>query len=346
MLVREGWLAVLAAVQGVGAMMSLRYHVVSIAAILLALALGVVLGASALSGRVLGALTTDRDELAGQVVALRGRPRRRRHPPAGHRAARRRGAPSTVAGVLPGRGVAVVAAPGADPADVAAVSEPRRAAPADASPAGLALTDAALAPDRAEALRALVPRLLPAGRAAAHHHRHRRAHRLAARVAARRPARGTGRAGHADPRPGRRCTGAARRPGTCRRPSAPSTRRRPSSRSSSPAGGDRSAPRDSTAGPPDRRAGPRRAPARCSPGAPARAPSTAVARRLRPAQRPVHRRRRSRDRRRRSRPSSRCASRPTGGPALYGPAAGSFTPQPRAGPDGRRSARARAATRG
>ena len=142
--------------------MSLRYHVVSIAAILLALALGVVLGASALSGRVLGALTSDRDELAGQVVALRGD-----NDALGARlGATERlvaaGAPSTVAGVLPGRRVAVVAAPGADPGDVDAVSDLVGRAGGQVT-GRLALTDAATAPDRAEELRALVPRLLPAG---------------------------------------------------------------------------------------------------------------------------------------------------------------------------------------
>ena len=143
-------------------MMSLRYHVVSIAAILLALALGVVRGASALSGRVLGALTTDRDELASQVVALRGD---RAAVDTRLQATERlvaAGAPSTVAGVLPGRGVAVVAAPGADPADVATVSELVTRAGGRVT-GRLVLTDAVLAPDRADALRALVPRLLPAG---------------------------------------------------------------------------------------------------------------------------------------------------------------------------------------
>ncbi|MFC5139754.1 copper transporter [Actinomycetospora rhizophila] len=142
--------------------MSLRYHVVSIAAVLLALALGVVLGASALSGRVLGALTSDRDQLAGEVVAMRGE----RDAAGAQLLATERlvaaGAPSTVAGLLPGRGVAVVAGPGADPADVDAVSELVTRAGGRVT-GQVALTDAAVAPDRAEALRALVPRLLPAG---------------------------------------------------------------------------------------------------------------------------------------------------------------------------------------
>ena len=142
--------------------MSLRYHVVSIAAVLLALALGVVLGASALSGRVLGALTSDRDQLAGQVVALRGE---REAADARLRATEglvAAGGPSTVADVLPGRGVAVLAAPDADPADVDAVAGLVESAGGRVT-GRLALTDAALAPDQAEALRALVPRLLPAG---------------------------------------------------------------------------------------------------------------------------------------------------------------------------------------
>ncbi|GAA4813988.1 copper transporter [Actinomycetospora chlora] len=142
--------------------MSLRYHVVSIAAVLLALALGVVLGASALSGRVLGALTNDRDVLAGQVQALQGD----RATVGAQLGATERlvaaGAPSTVAGVLPGRGVAVVAAPGADPGDVDAVADLITDAGGRVT-GRLALTDAAVAPDQAEALRALVPRLLPAG---------------------------------------------------------------------------------------------------------------------------------------------------------------------------------------
>lgn len=143
-------------------MMSLRYHVVSIAAVLLALALGVVLGASALSGRVLGTLTSDRDALAGQVVALQ---RDRAAADARLGATERlvgAGAPSTVAGVLPGRGVAVLAGPGADPGDVDAVADLVGRAGGHVT-SRLALTDAAVAPDRADALRALVPRLLPAG---------------------------------------------------------------------------------------------------------------------------------------------------------------------------------------
>ena len=49
-------------------MISLRYHVVSIAAVFLALAMGVVLGASGVSDRVLSAVSSQRDDLGVQVA--------------------------------------------------------------------------------------------------------------------------------------------------------------------------------------------------------------------------------------------------------------------------------------
>ncbi|MDT7554140.1 MAG: hypothetical protein QOI16_2676, partial [Pseudonocardiales bacterium] len=51
-------------------MISLRYHAVSIAAVFLALAIGVVLGASGVSDRLLGAVTAKADGLSGQVQQL------------------------------------------------------------------------------------------------------------------------------------------------------------------------------------------------------------------------------------------------------------------------------------
>ena len=51
-------------------MISLRYHVVSIAAVFLALAVGVVLGASGVSDRVLSAVSSQRDGLGVQVTRL------------------------------------------------------------------------------------------------------------------------------------------------------------------------------------------------------------------------------------------------------------------------------------
>ena len=51
-------------------MISLRYHAVSIAAVFLALAMGVVLGASGCSDRVLAAVSSQRDDLGVQVTRL------------------------------------------------------------------------------------------------------------------------------------------------------------------------------------------------------------------------------------------------------------------------------------
>lgn len=50
--------------------MSLRYHVISIAAVFLAVAVGVVLGSTALSGALLSGLSGEKDELARQVSDL------------------------------------------------------------------------------------------------------------------------------------------------------------------------------------------------------------------------------------------------------------------------------------
>ncbi|MDV6013434.1 copper transporter [Haloechinothrix sp. LS1_15] len=51
-------------------MISLRYHIVSLAAAFLALAVGVVLGSSTLSGSLLSGLADNRDELAERVTEL------------------------------------------------------------------------------------------------------------------------------------------------------------------------------------------------------------------------------------------------------------------------------------
>lgn len=51
-------------------MISLRYHVISIAAVFLALALGVMLGSTAISDRLLSGLSSNRDELGRQVSDL------------------------------------------------------------------------------------------------------------------------------------------------------------------------------------------------------------------------------------------------------------------------------------
>jgi outer membrane murein-binding lipoprotein Lpp len=142
-------------------MISLRYHAVSIAAVFLALAVGVVLGASGVSDRVLAAVSAQRDDLGGRVTALTAE---RDALAARQRAADEfaaRVGPAAVRGLLEGRTVAVVDA-GADPADREAVRSLAEQAGATVS-GQLTLTDAVGDPARADQLRELTSQLLPAG---------------------------------------------------------------------------------------------------------------------------------------------------------------------------------------
>ena len=94
-------------------MISLRYHVVSLAAVFLALAVGLVLGAGGVSDRLLGAMATKADGLTGQVQQLTAQ---RDALAAAQRADdefARRVAPAAVRGVLQGQSVALVTS-GAD----------------------------------------------------------------------------------------------------------------------------------------------------------------------------------------------------------------------------------------
>lgn len=141
--------------------MSLRYHVVSIAAVFLALALGVVLGASGVSDRLLSAVSAERDDLGGRVQTLTGE---RDDLAAAARASdefARRVGPAAVRGLLDGQAVTIVTA-GADVADrdglVALLGQ------AGATVAGeVALTPAVGDPGRADQLRELTAGLLPTG---------------------------------------------------------------------------------------------------------------------------------------------------------------------------------------
>ncbi|GEL20177.1 copper transporter [Pseudonocardia asaccharolytica] len=142
-------------------MISLRYHVVSITAVFLALAVGVFLGASGLSDRLLSAVSAQRDDLSTQVDRLTGE---RDSLLAAQRSADEfaaRVGPTAVRGVLAGQTVAVVTL-GADPADRDAIVA--LAGQAGAAVTGrLALTDAVTDPARVDELRALTAQLLPSG---------------------------------------------------------------------------------------------------------------------------------------------------------------------------------------
>jgi len=142
-------------------MISLRYHVVSIAAVFLALAVGVVLGSSGVSDRVLAAVSAERDDLGAQVTRLTTE---RDALAAQQRTADEfaaRVGPTAVRGLLTGQTVALVVA-GADTADRDAVAG--LVGQAGGTLTGLVeLTDAVGDPARADQLRELTSQLLPVG---------------------------------------------------------------------------------------------------------------------------------------------------------------------------------------
>lgn len=142
-------------------MISLRHHAVSLAAVFLALAVGVVLGAGGVSDRLLGAVAAERDDLGGRVArvtaerdALAARER------AAEEFAGRLG-PAAVRGTLQGQTVALVVA-GADAADRDAVVGLLERAGATVT-GRVELTGAVGDPARADQLRELTAQLLPAG---------------------------------------------------------------------------------------------------------------------------------------------------------------------------------------
>jgi len=142
-------------------MISLRYHAVSIAAVFLALAVGVVLGSSGVSDRVLAAVSSQRDDLGAQVTRLTAE---RDALAAQERAADEfasRVGPAAVRGLLTGQSVALVTA-GAATADrdalVGLIGQ------AGGTVTGqVELTDAVGDPARADQLRELTSQLLPVG---------------------------------------------------------------------------------------------------------------------------------------------------------------------------------------
>ena len=142
-------------------MISLRYHAVSIAAVFLAVALGVVLGASGVSDRLLSAVSMRADDLDSEVRTLTVE---RDALAAAQRASDEfalRIGPAVVRGLLEGRSVALVTS-GAEPADRDAVVG--LLAHSGAAVTGeLALTPAVGDPARADQLRELTATLLPTG---------------------------------------------------------------------------------------------------------------------------------------------------------------------------------------
>jgi hypothetical protein len=141
---------------------SLRYHAVSVAAFFLALALGTVLGSTTLSGRLLAGLGSDRAALGRQLADLQAQ---RNALDARLADADRFAAtigPAAVRGQLAGRSVVLVSM--ANAPHSAREGMVGLLGDAGATVTGeVALTDAFTDPGRADELRDLITRLLPAG---------------------------------------------------------------------------------------------------------------------------------------------------------------------------------------
>jgi len=142
-------------------MISLRYHIISIAAVFLAIALGVVLGSTTVSDRLLAGLKDDKHMLSRQVEDLtveRNAQRERLVDADGFASAV---GPMAVRGLLDQRTVVIVTTADANPADRDAITGLIQAAGATVT-GELQLADAFTDSSRAEQLRELVTRL-PAG---------------------------------------------------------------------------------------------------------------------------------------------------------------------------------------
>ncbi|MGM1062987.1 copper transporter [Saccharothrix sp. Mg75] len=143
-------------------MISLRYHIVSVTAVFLALAVGVVLGSTAISGRLLSGLTDDNSQLGREVASLQEQ--RNALDARLTEADRFAGSigPLAVKDQLAGRSVVLVTTADARPNDRDALAELLRAAGATVT-GELQLTEAFADPDKADQLLGMVARLQPAG---------------------------------------------------------------------------------------------------------------------------------------------------------------------------------------
>ncbi|MBW4721165.1 copper transporter [Saccharothrix obliqua] len=143
-------------------MISMRYHIVSITAVFLALAVGVVLGSTAISGRLLSGLTDDKSALGREVADLQAAQNGLSAKLADADRFASSVGPLAVKGALADRTVVLVTTADAKPNDRDALAELLRAAGATVT-GELQLTDAFTDPRKADQLRDLVARLQPAG---------------------------------------------------------------------------------------------------------------------------------------------------------------------------------------
>lgn len=143
-------------------MISLRYHVISIAAVFLALAVGVVLGSTTLSSTLLSGLNGQKEDLGNQVSQLQQERSRLNARLAGADAFAGGIGPRAVAGALTDRTVAVVSTSDVARTDRDAVEDLIGKAGGKVT-ADVQLNEAFSDPDKSDQLRDMVTRMIPAG---------------------------------------------------------------------------------------------------------------------------------------------------------------------------------------
>ncbi|GAB1511189.1 copper transporter [Actinophytocola sp. KF-1] len=143
-------------------MISLRYHVISIAAVFLALAVGVVLGSTTLSRSLLSGLNNENEDLAAQVNDLQNERNAQNARLADADAFAASVGPMTVQNQLARRTVVIVTTADATPEDRDALKTLITNAGATVT-GELQLTDSFSDPRHADQLKDIVVRLLPAG---------------------------------------------------------------------------------------------------------------------------------------------------------------------------------------
>ncbi|MFE1594082.1 copper transporter [Nocardia sp. NPDC058705] len=143
-------------------MISLRQHAISIAAIFLALAIGVVLGSHTLAGDMISGLRSDKsdlntqvDELSAQNAQLTARLDAADQFIAG-------AAPRILNGTLADRTVVVLTTPDADPGDIDGVTNSLRTAGATVT-GRVALTDSFVDAGEGDRMRSTLTNIVPAG---------------------------------------------------------------------------------------------------------------------------------------------------------------------------------------
>ncbi|MFC4374467.1 copper transporter [Nocardia halotolerans] len=143
-------------------MISLRQHAISIAAIFLALAIGVVLGSQTLAADMVSGLRSDSDELSVEVAELSARNDQLTAQLDAADAFVAGSADRILGGTLAERSVLVFTTPDADPADVDGVSNALGAAGATVT-GRVALTDAFVDAGEGDRMRSALTNIVPAG---------------------------------------------------------------------------------------------------------------------------------------------------------------------------------------